>query len=165
MPPPTIRPEAPADADAIRDLTAAAFAGQPHGDGTEPGIPEALRRDGDLMLSSVAVEAERIVGHIAFSPVRIEGATGWLALGPLSVDPDRQRRGIGTALVRDGLSRTRAGGAAGCVLVGDPDYYRRFGFEGGTLTYADTPPRYVQGLAFDGPMPAGEVRFASAFGA
>src|SRR5690606_20299677 len=110
-------------------LTAAAFAGVPYASGTEPAIIAALRAAGALRLSLVAAEGQELLGHVAFSPVIIGGRDrGWLGLGPLSVRPDRQRRGIGSALVRTGLERLRRDGAGGCVLLGDPAYYRRFGF-------------------------------------
>lgn len=54
-------------------------------------------------------------------------------------------------------------GAAGCALVGNPDYYHRFGFRSGSMSYRETPIQYVQALAFDGPAPQGEVLFAPAF--
>jgi len=166
MPPaPQIRPERPADADAIRDLTDKAFRGAPHSDGTEAGIVEALRADGALTLSLVAVIAGEIVGHAAFSPVTIAGAAGdWHGLGPVSVTPDHQRRGIGQAMIREGLQRLADMNATGCVVLGDPGYYARFGFESDAgLRYGDVPPGYFQRLIFKGPAPAGEVRYNAAF--
>ena len=89
---------------------------------------------------------------------------GWLGLGPLSVRPEQQRRGIGTALVGEGLARLRARGAAGCVLLGDPGYYRRFGFEADAgLTFAGAPPEYFLRLLLAGPAAAGPVAYQPAF--
>lgn len=160
-----IRDEHPGDADGIGALTAAAFAGHPHSRGTEPAIVAALRAAGALSVSLVAEEAGRLAGHVAFSPVAISGGgPGWFGVGPLSVRPERQGEGIGAALMKAGLARLRAMGAAGAVLVGDLDYYRRFGFarrEG--LTYSDVPEHFVLGLAFAGEVPAGEIAFHPGF--
>jgi putative acetyltransferase len=160
-----IRDETPDDAAAIGAMTAAAFEGMRHSRGTEPAIVAALRAAGALSVSLVAVEAGEILGHVAFSAVEIPGAgPGWYGVGPLSVRPDRQRAGIGTALMEAGLSRIRAAGAVGCVLVGDLGYYSRFGFaRRGGLTYSDVPDVYVLGLAFHGAMPGGEIAFHPGF--
>ena len=160
-----IRPETPADAAAIRRLTDAAFAGAPHASGTEGAIIDALRAEGTLALSLVAEEDGRIVGHAAFSPVAIGGAdAGWLGLGPVSVLPLRQRTGIGTRLVRDGLARLRADGAGGCVVLGDPAWYRRLGFENDPgLTFDGAPAAYFLRLSFGETVPAGAVTYRPAF--
>jgi len=161
-----IRAEEAGDAEAIRVLTTAAFAGAAHSSGREAAIVDELRAAGALSVSLVAEEAGVIVGHAAFSPVTIVGSPGnWMGLGPISVAPDRQHRGVGTALMRAGLDRIRGMAAAGCVLVGDPAYYGRFGFvSDGLLTCSDIPVRYVQRLVFNGPDPAGAIRFHPAFG-
>jgi predicted N-acetyltransferase YhbS len=160
-----IRPEAPGEEDAIRALTAEAFAGAEHSDGTEAGIIGALRDDGALTVSLVAVEDDAIVGHVAFSPVGIDGAEGWFGLGPISVRPDRQGRGIGSALVRAGIDELRALNASGCVLLGSPAYYGRFGFQSDrALTYGGSPSPYFQRLVLKGPAPRGEVSYHPAFG-
>jgi putative acetyltransferase len=162
-----ITPERPSDAQAIHDLTAAAFDGVPYSDGSEAPIVSRLRADGDLTLSLVAREGRDLVGHIAFSPVSIDGATGdWFGLGPISVRPDRQRQGIGRALVELGLSEMKRRGAAGCALVGSPAFYGRFGFVSrGDLAYGDVPREYVQWIAFDGGAARGVLTYAPAFGA
>ena len=127
-----IRDERPEDVDAIRNLTARAFAGMPYSDGTESAIVDRLREAGTLTLSLVAAMDGAVVGHVAFSPVAIsDGSKDWFGLGPISVEPQHQREGIGSALVDAGLSRLKALGARGCVLVGDPGYYGRFGFSTG----------------------------------
>ncbi len=160
-----IRPETPADADAIRALTAAAFAGAPHSSGTEAAIIDALRAAGALTLSLVAAEAGGIVGHAAFSPVTCSsGASGWFGLGPVSARPDRQRAGVGQALIRTGLATLRDQGAAGCVVLGDPRYYGRFGFAcDPALRYGDVPQEYFQRIVFRGPPPAGEITYHPSF--
>jgi putative acetyltransferase len=162
-----IRPEQPDDIPAIAALTTLAFAQAPHSSGTEAAIIAGLRDAGALTLSLVAVEAAGLLGHVAFSPVSIGGvASGWYGLGPVSVRPGRQRSGIGSALIREGLQRLRAMGAGGCVLLGDPAYYTRFGFATDpALTLADVPPAYFMALSFGGPTPAGAVRYHPAFDA
>lgn len=154
----TLRPETPSDVDAIRALTSAAFSGAPHSDGSEPDIVDRLRADGDLSVSLVALangvedaDDGAIVGHVALSPVRAGSAPGsWFGLGPISVAPALQGRGTGGALVEAALAQLRARGAAGCVLVGDPAYYSRFGFTSGRFCYQGLPAEYVQHLVLDG---------------
>lgn len=160
-----IRRERPEDHEEIGRLTTAAFDQMPYSDGSEPAIIEKLRQAGDLTLSLVAVEGEKILGHVAFSPVSIaKSESDWFGLGPVSVWPERQRQGIGTVLINHGLQKLRDRGAGGCVLTGDPDYYRRFGFiADGGLNYKDVPDRYVQYLCFADQRPRGSVRFSPAF--
>lgn len=162
-----IREEQPTDVDAISAVTRAAFEGHPHSRGTEPFIVTALRAAGALTVSLVAVVDGEVVGHVAASPVTIAGGPdGWSGLGPLSVAPARQRTGIGQRLVREALSRLGAAGAAGCVLVGDPAYYVRFGFRAvPSLACAGVPAENVLALPFRGPAPRGEVLFHPAFAA
>src|SRR5262245_55623298 len=91
-----IRGERPGDARAIRSITNAAFAGAEHSSGTEAAIVDALRASGAMTVSLVAVAGNEVVGHVAFSPVRIDGQDfGWYGLGPVSVRPDCQKQGIG----------------------------------------------------------------------
>ena len=164
----TIRDERAEDADAIRAVTLAAFADMPHSQQTEAAIVEALRASGALAVSLVAVEGDEIVGHVAFSPVTINAAAapGWFGAGPLSVRPDRQKSGIGTALMRAGLARLAEAGAKGCVLVGDLGYYRRFGFKASSsLAYPDLPAEYFQVLELAAAAPSGTVAFHPAFSA
>ena len=160
-----IRPEAPGDEAAIGALTAAAFTGHPYSDGSEPLIIERLRRLGVLTLSLVAEDDGQIVGHVAFSPVTLSGGEGgWYGVGPISVAPGRQRSGIGSALMREGLAEIEAQGAAGCTLVGEPAYYNRFGFTARTeLTTSGVPPEYFLVLPLHGEVPSGMVTFHPAF--
>lgn len=163
----TIRAEREGDEQAIRKLVEAAFTNHHHSDGTEPQIVERLRRERAPMLSLVAVgEDGAILGHIAFSPVTIGGEDcGWFGLGPLSVQPAHQNDGIGTALTREGLERLQRQGAGGCVVLGEPAYYARFGFAAdAALTFAGVPPEYFQRLVISGDAPAGAVRYSPAFG-
>jgi len=107
----------------------------------------------------------RVVGHIAFSPVIIsDGSRNWYGLGPISVSPEYQKRGIGKALMQEGLSRLKALGAQGCVLVGDPNYYKRFGFRSlPELTHEGVPQEYVLSLPFGGNKAQGVVVFHESF--
>lgn len=182
---PVIRPEAAdgGDAGEIRSLTAAAFDGIEQSDGREPAIIDALREAGALTLSLVAVRSGWVIGHIAVSPVTLTGQDGsdgsggevpgrWFGLGPLSVSPAHQGEGIGAALIRAALEfLDTEEGAAGAVLLGEPAYYRRFGFgareglvmEGLPEEHSD----YFQALRLDGEStyPRAVVSYHPAFGA
>jgi putative acetyltransferase len=161
-----VRDERESDFAEIRAITVAAFAGEPHSRQTEAAIIEALRGAGALTVSLVAVEDDQIVGHIALSPVSINGNAelGWYGGGPLAVRPDRQRCGIGSSLVRAGLARLVELGAQGCVLVGDPVYYGRFGFRSdASLVLANVPPEFFQVLTLGEWTPSGTVAFHPAF--
>ena len=160
-----IRDERADDASAICEVTVAAFATLDISAHTEQFIIEALRAAGALAVSLVAEVDGRVVGDIAFSPVRIaDGAEGWYGLGPVSVLPAYQRRGIGKALIQEGLSRLRALGARGCCLAGHPAYYGRFGFQNvAAVTIPGVPAEACFALSFDGRFPQGEVAFHEAF--
>lgn len=125
-----IRDETDADVSAITEVTIAAFKPLEISHQTEQYIIEALRAAKALAVSLVAEVEGRVVGHIAFSPVTIsDGSRNWYGLGPVSVLPDYQRKGVGKALISEGLSRLKALKAQGCCLVGHPGYYQRFGFQ------------------------------------
>lgn len=162
-----IRPEEGKDIAAIRRLTKAAFAAVDHSSQTEAEIIDTLREAGALTVSLVAVDEGEVVGHVAYSPVMIDGMDrGWYGLGPVSVRPDRQRQGIGGRLVREGLSCLVKAGARGCVVLGDPDYYKRFGFENDAdLYFEGVPAEYFMRLAFKLPVPKGRVDYHNAFNA
>ncbi|MCG3143592.1 MAG: hypothetical protein HONDAALG_00942 [Gammaproteobacteria bacterium] len=164
---PVIRQESPSDVAAIHSLTAAAFLNAPHTDHSEQFIVDALREAGALSISLVAEQAGEIVGHVAVSPVSIsDGSAGWYGLGPISVTPELQGRGIGSLLMRAVLHRLQERGAAGCVLLGAAAYYSRFGFmpEAG-LVLPDEPPEHFQALPFGAALPCGVVTYHEAFGA
>lgn len=161
----TVRGEQAADIDAIARLTEAAFQSAAHSSHTEQFIVNALRRCGQLTVSLVAVEGAAIVGHVAVSPVAISsGVTGWHGLGPISVSPHRQGQGIGSKLMQAALAQLQRLGAAGCVVLGDPAYYGRFGFKAHPgLELPGIAPEYFQALSFGGEPPAGQVRYHAAF--
>ena len=160
-----IRNELPADVAAIDAVTRAAFTSARHSSGTEHAIVRALRDAGRLAVSLVAEADGEVVGHVAASPVTVtDGSTGWYGLGPVSVAPAHQRRNIGATLVTRALSSLRAAGAAGCVVLGDPGYYARFGFRPEPrLVLPGVPAGYFQALPFDADRPAGEVAYHAAF--
>ncbi|MGK4002434.1 N-acetyltransferase [Sorangium sp. So ce1036] len=162
-----IRDEEPSEAGAIEAMTVAVFRGATHGSHTEHFIVNALREAGQLVLSLVAEVDGAIVGHVAVSPVSIsDGAEGWYGLGPISVAPDRQGQGIGSQLMKRALAELRRLGAAGCVVLGDPSYYGRFGFKAEpTLVLPDVPPEYFQAIALRGAVPSGRVSYHPAFNA
>ena len=129
-----LRPEQPSDINAISELTREAFLNAPHTSHTEQFIVRALRVAQELTLSIVAEERGQIIGYVALSPVTVSDAQGrkaegWYGLGPISVMPPRQGQGIGSRLMEQALTELRAMRAAGCVLLGDPAYYARFGFQ------------------------------------
>ncbi len=124
-----IRKETIAGIEAITQVTIAAFETVQVSNQTKHFIINALRAAGVLTISLVAENDGQVIGHIAFSPVTIsDGATGWYGLGPVSVLPEYQKQGIGKSLVNEGLSQLKKLGAQGCALVGDPNYYKQFGF-------------------------------------
>ncbi len=160
-----IRSERDSDADAIAEVTAAAFETLEISNNTEQFIIEALRAAGALKLSLVAELDGQIIGHIAFSPVSIsDGTANWYGLGPISVLPELQRQGVGKALIREGLSRLKNMGAGGCCLVGHPEYYIKFGFQNMPgLVLEGVPPEVFFALSFEGHNPRGSVAFHEAF--
>lgn len=160
-----IRKEAASDIDVIRAITRAAFKPVEHSSQTEAAIVDALRNSGVLSMSLVAVEGEEIVGHVAFSPITIEGVDkGWFGLGPVSVRPDKQKKGIGATLIEDGLQRLSATKAKGCVVLGDPNYYARFGFEVDSELFLDgVPAEYFMRRVIEGDMPRGRVAYHKGF--
>ena len=130
MPMIDIRPEQDSDQRTIYEITERAFRDMPFSDGDEHDLIDRLRDQGQLSLSLVAQDGDLIVGQITFSPATVSGGTGpWYALGPVSVNPNRQGEGIGSLLIEEGLREIKKRGALGCILTGNPLYYRRFGFE------------------------------------
>jgi len=163
--PPKIRKEAPEDVSLIDAVTAAAFLNAPHSSHTEQHIVNALRRAGALTISLVAELDGVLVGHIALSPVSIsDGSMHWFGLGPISVLPAHQGHGVGSALMAAALAALRQQGAQGCVLLGDPGYYGRFGFRATPdLVLPGVPNEYFQALNFGTTTPRGIVAYHPAF--
>lgn len=161
----TVRLERPADADAIRAVVAAAYRLESDARRSEAAVVDALREADALAVSLVALEEGAIVGHVAFSRVAVGGRyEGWYGLGPIAVRPDRQGRGIGKALVREGLGRLKAADARGVVVAGDPDLFRTFGFRPiPELRLAGVPPEFFLALPLGGTVPEGDVAFHAAF--
>jgi putative acetyltransferase len=160
-----IRPETSADAAAIEAVTIAAFLNAPHTGHNEQFIVRALRESGALAISLVAVVDGSVIGHVALSPVSIsDGASGWFGLGPISVVPALQGIGVGSRLMREALRALEEKAAAGCVLLGDPKYYRRFGFQADSaLALPGVPPEYFQALTLGSSAARGTVSYHSAF--
>ena len=163
----TVRPETPDDADAVRDVVRRAL-----GQDDEADLVRGLLADGDVIASLVAVADDQIVGHVLFSRLQIrgEGATMTAAaLAPLSVLPSYERRGIGSALVKEGLRLLRQAGESVVVVVGDPRYYTRFGFAAecaGNLRSAYSGPAFMALELRPGALQGleGEVVYPAAFG-
>jgi putative acetyltransferase len=160
-----IRPESLSDVPAISRVTVAAFRSASHASPTEEFIVTALRQAGKLTVSRVAIHDDAVVGHIAASPVTISADPGsWYGLGPVSVLPSHQRRGIGSALVMDALLALSGSGAAGCVVLGSPSFYERFGFKANdALTLPGVPPENFLAVAFDTTVARGIVSYHEAF--
>jgi len=154
-----IRKETTSDIEAITQVTIAAFRTLQISNHTEQFIIKALRAAGALTLSLVAEINDRVVGHIAFSPVTISDGTGdWYGLGPVSVLPEYQKQGIGKSLINEGLSLLKQLGGRGCALVGDPNYYQRFGFKNyPALIHEGIPQKVFLALPFTEKIPHGKA--------
>jgi putative acetyltransferase len=163
----TIRDETEADINAIAEVTQKAFETLAISKHTEEFIIKALREANVLVISLVAEADEKVVGHIAFSAVTIsDESSGWYGLGPVSVLPEFQRQSIGKSLIYKGLSSLRALGAKGCVLVGDPGYYERFGFRSpSNMVVEGVPQQYFLALPLEENKSHGTVVFHKAFNA
>lgn len=161
-----LREERPGDEEALAALIAEAFRDHPLSHHAEQHVVAALRRADALLLSLVAEAGGQPVGHVAFSSVALgDGNDGWVALGPLTVRPAWQRQGIGKALVESGLAAMRERGVRGCVLLGDPAYYARFGFRADpALERPGFPPEHFLSRRFSGMPARGVVTYHEAFG-
>ena len=119
----TIRDERPDDIAAIREVHDRAFGREPEG-----RLVDALRANGAVLLSSVAVLDGRVVGHVLYSPAIIGMSVHGAALGPVAVLPEHQRQGIGTKLIEVGNLRIKSADWPFIIVLGHPTYYPRFGF-------------------------------------
>jgi putative acetyltransferase len=160
-----IRNEIDADVDAITEVTVAAFKTLEISNHTEQFIVEAQRANNALTVSLIAEVDGHVVGHVAFSPVTIsDGTQNWCGLGPVSVLPEHQRKGIGKSLILEGISRLKGLNAKGCCLVGHPDYYRKLGFKNVSgLVHEGVPQEVFLAMSFDGQIPQGTVNFHDGF--
>lgn len=126
----TIRPATHADGPGVRDLYLAAFTAAERARVAKLAVDLLSTESAPPTRSLLAMRADTVVGHIAFSPVTIRDANlrvGYL-LAPLAVHPDHQKRGVGTLLVETGLKQLADRGAQVVLVYGDPAYYGRFGF-------------------------------------
>jgi putative acetyltransferase len=162
-----IRSESVADVPAIEAVTIRAFLNAPHTSHTEQLIVSELRKAGLLAISLVADVEGTVIGHVAVSPVSVsDGASGWFGFGPISVLPEHQGCGVGSRLIQEALRILREHGAAGCVVLGEPEYYSRFGFQADpSLILPDVPPEYFQAISLDSSRPHGTVSYHQAFDA
>jgi putative acetyltransferase len=163
----TVRAETTQNWQAIREVNRQAFGGE-----DEVRLVDALRNGGYARLSLVAEEGGRVVGHILFSDLPIatvEGTVHALALAPLAVLPARQRRGIGSRLVREGLRVCAEAGHRVVVVLGHPDYYPQFGFSAKMAERLKAPfsgPAFMALELVPGALEnvTGEVRYPPPFG-
>ena len=160
----TIRAALPADRQVIRVLVERAF-GQP----LEAVLVDFLVDDGDAVLELVAERQGEIVGHILFSRLMIEvgpEAFPAVALAPIGIDPDLQRQGIGGALITEAHNRLREAGERLSVVLGDPAYYSRFGYQRGPAQgfASDYQCEALQALAWGEAPATGRLVYARAFG-
>lgn len=120
-----IHPESAADQAAVRAVNIAAFETP-----AEADLVDALRTKAIQLVSLVAEVAGETAGHILFSPVSLAECpqVKLMGLGPMAVAPRHQRKGIGSSLVREGLSHCKQLGYQAVVVIGHAEYYPRFGF-------------------------------------
>ena len=161
----TLRNEHADDIENIFNLTQLAFLNAAHTDHTEHLIVNALREANQLTISIVAELDQQIIGHVAISPVEISsGAQHWYGLGPISVAPEYQHQGVGKALIQHALQQLQQFNAAGCVVLGDPAYYSKFGFQPhDRLILEGVPADYFQALTFNQSIQQGTVKYHPAF--
>ena len=157
-----IRDEQLGDAEAIHRVVTDAFGGE-----DEAKLVRALRAAGDIVTSLVAEDESRIVGHVLLSTM--EAPFGAVALAPVSVTPSRQNCGIGAGLVRVSIERAMADGWDAIFVLGDPRYYRRFGFDidaaGGFASPYAGPHFMMLALGDKRLATSGDLRHAPAFAA
>lgn len=157
------RTERPGDGDEIDEVVYAAF-NRP----IEADLVLALREQGAISISQVAEYEGAIIGHLTMSPVLIDGQDlGWLGLAPVSVWPDCQRQGVGSGMIREAINSAHELDWAGVVVLGDVDFYGRFGFKpasefGLRCPYPGAEAAFMA-LPFKKPVPVGLVTYHSAF--
>jgi len=162
---PVIRGERPDDVHDIERVLRRAFEDHPHSQQTEHLIVARLRAAGLLTLPHVAIVDDNIAGFSTFSQVSLSsGRDGWYGLGPVAVEPELQGRGIGRTLIEHGLEQLQKLGAVGCVVLGEPAFYQRFGFiQSASMMLEGVPPAYFLTRSFIGAAPVADVSYNSAF--
>ncbi|MDZ7720350.1 MAG: N-acetyltransferase [Balneolaceae bacterium] len=160
-----IRPEKESDISQIRSVVKSAFENLSYSNQKEHLLVDALRKAGALDLSLLAEINGKIVGHIAFSEITInEENCSWFGLAPVSVHSGYQNKGIGSKLILEGLDKIKKSGAKGCVLLGEPEYYNRFGFQQNEqLMLQGVPPEYFLIKSFTDYIPEGLVEYHPLF--
>jgi putative acetyltransferase len=161
-----LRPETPDDAEGICCVHLRAFPTS-----LEADLVDRLRRDGDSVISIVALEDGAIVGHILFSRMKVEAdgrSIDALGLAPVAVVPEHQHEGIGGKLIEAGLKEARSLGTETVFVVGDPGYYGRFGFRAQTAAPFASPyaSQYFQAKELSAgftPPISGRATYAQAF--
>lgn len=156
-----IRPIAPTDRQAVLDLNTSAFRQK-----DEAQMIEKLEKDGSIWLELVAENDEKIVGHILFFPIGVFGKLGALGLGPMSVDPKMQKKGIGSQLVRAGLGEAQQAGVPIVFVLGHEKYYPKFGFSvEATKDFESTykGPHFMAVRFRYGPPMSGKLIYPAAF--
>lgn len=160
-----IRKEKREDICAITSVIDIAFTNHPHSTNNESKIVNLLRDTNKLELSLVATDNGEVVGHVGFSRIYVNSCDyGWFGLAPLSVHPNYQGCGIGETLVKRGIEELQGSGAKGCVLLGNPEYYCKFGFKRDeNLILPGVPQSYFLTLPFNDFTPQGNASFDRAF--
>jgi putative acetyltransferase len=156
-----IREETPGDFDAVRAIHIRAFPTEGEAD-----LVERLRADGSAVYSLVAEIEHRVVGHVMFS--RMQSPADTLGLAPVAVFDEYRRQGIAAKLIEHGLARARADGWAGAFVLGDNEYYGRFGFDAALTSGFASPYAgpHLMGLAFtQGAFAGNSIEYAPAFAA
>ncbi len=153
----------PGDDDTVRALLTQAFGGA-----VEAKLVDDLRKDGDLPIALVAEARDEIIGYVACSPLLLEGSEArGLAVAPLAVALQWQGHGLGKALMREMQSHATALGYDFLIVLGDPAYYARFGYEVKAAERFETPYNgpYLQvlDLTDQGKTASGVITYAPAF--
>lgn len=161
----TVRPERDDDRHAVHDVTQRAFAPMSYAGGNEQDLINRFRDAGALAASLVAQYDGHVVGQLTLTPATAaDSSAGWFAMGPVAVAPEMQGMGIGAALIRAGIDWLHDHAAAGCVLVGNPAYYSRFGFRRAPqLCPPGQPADYFQILPIGTAEPTSVVAFHPLF--
>ncbi len=156
-----IRDETPGDAGGVRDVLRAAFQGD-----VEAKLVDELRADGDIVLSLVAIDPKGgVIGYVAFPRLSV-AEVPCIGLAPVAVAPEHQRRGIGKALIEQGMATLKQHGEKLVFVLGEPGYYTRFGFDPQAATpfASDYAGPYFMACRLAGDAPAsGVVRYPPAF--